>query len=94
MEYYIIDKIELIDSELTYTPVGYLTSQESLEESSDMLNILNNWILLNKDDLENGVISLNNFFETNEYCYTCNTTTTSVDDMGLFEIENINELWL
>lgn len=92
MEYYILDKIEFINGELIYTPIGYLTSQESLDSISDKLNIFENWIVSNRTDLENGDMDLSNFFETNLHYYVCNTVTNSIDGMGLVEIININEL--
>jgi hypothetical protein len=92
MEYYILDKIEFINNELIYTPIGYLTSQESLDSISDKLNIFENWITLNRTDLENGSMDLSNFFETNDHYYVCNTVTSSIDDIGLVEIININDL--
>lgn len=91
MEYYIIDKLELINGELTHTPIGYLTSQTAIDSISDKLNIFENWISLNRTDLENGFMGLSDFFQTNNHYYVCNTVTSSIGDMGLNEI-NIEEL--
>lgn len=92
MEYYIIDKLELINGELIHTPIGYLTSQTALDSISDKLNTFENWINLNKTDLENGSMGLSDSFQTNNHYYVCNTITNYIDDMGLTEIININEL--
>jgi hypothetical protein len=92
MKYYIIDKLELIDGVLVHTSVGYLTSQEAVDAAPEVTTHFEDWVNNNKADLENGNITLSSHFDTHGKSYVCNTTTTSVNDMGLSEITDTSIL--
>lgn len=83
MEYYIIDKLELIDGVLVYTPMGYLTSQEDVDATPEITTHFEDWVDSNKTDLENGTVLLSDYFDLYQKSYVCNTISTSVDGMGI-----------
>ena len=93
MDYCIVNKLEFLNNKLVYTPIGYLTNMTDCD-------IINNnfeatfvsWVKTNKSYLEAGIMSISSFFETTPVVYSANHMTTSVEDMGLVEINNINEL--
>lgn len=92
MQYYIIDKLELIDGALVHTSVGYLISQEDVDAAPEICTCFEDWVNNNKADLENGNITLSSHFDTHGKSYVCNTVTTSIEGMGLTEITDTSIL--
>lgn len=91
--YCIINKIELINGSVIYTPVYYTTNATLCSSiNADYDSTLGDWIETNKTDLENNVVSISTFFNTTPIVYVAKTETTSVVELGLTEINNINEL--
>ena len=83
MEYYIIDKLELIDGVLVHTSVGYLTSQEDVDAALEITTQFEDWVDTNKADLENGTLTVADYFNTYGTSYVCNTVTTDASNLTL-----------
>lgn len=83
MEYYIIEKLELINGVVVYTPVGYLQSQQEVDTAPEITTQFEDWITTNKTDLENGTLIISDYFNTYGKSYVCNTITTSIEGMGI-----------
>lgn len=92
MEYYIIDKLELINGVVVYTPVGYLTSQEDVDAAPEITTQFEDWITTNKTNLENGTLIISDYFNTYGPSYACNTITTSIEGMEIDLITNTSIL--
>lgn len=86
MEYYIIDKIEYLNGEVVYTQIGYTTDPLFKDQINEMYNDFFIFVNENKTGLESGTASISEFFTNGNYIYSNNTKTTSIDDMGLMEI--------
>jgi transketolase N-terminal domain/subunit len=90
MNYFVIIRGELIDGEVVHTPYGYLTSIEDLEpEVVEHLKSFSNWVEANKTDLENEVINVSKYFDTNNSCHQLGWETNNLDGSGIREIIEI-----
>lgn len=83
MEYYIIDKLELINGAVVYTPVGYLTSQEDVCSTKQICTCFSEWCINNINELNNGEVTLSEHFNSHGKSYVCNTITTSIEGMEI-----------
>ena len=84
MEYCIVNKIEYINGNVIYTPVGYVTDMNECQLINDTYYLgFENWIESNKTDLENDNISISVFFQDNPKVYEADTQTTSIEGMNL-----------
>jgi hypothetical protein len=93
MEYNIISKIEYIDGEVRYTPIGYTLDMNDVNIINNQYdNTLGLWVEENKTELENGTKSIGEFFSIVSIVYVARYITTSVEGMGLNDI-NVDELW-
>tara|TARA_R110000796_G_scaffold192641_5_gene309321 strand:+ start:122 stop:400 length:279 start_codon:yes stop_codon:yes gene_type:complete len=91
MEYFIVNKIEFIDSEVVFTPIGYLINQDDcVDINVKHDSTLGAWIESNRPELETGVVLVSTFFDTTPIVYIARTTATNV--YGLIEITNISEM--
>lgn len=89
--YTIINKIESIDSNLTYTPVGYTVDQDIVDTiNNEYDSTLKNWIEINKADLENDILSISEFFNLTPKVHIARTSVSLIDD--LIEITDLNDL--
>jgi hypothetical protein len=89
--YTIINKIEMINSVMTYTAVGYTTNTNDIDTiNSNYDSTLGSWIESNKTELENGVKLISDFFNTTPKVHVARTTVSLTGD--LIEITNINDL--
>ena len=87
----IIDKIEYINGGVVYTPVGYCVDDAIITQiNQDYNSTLNNWIETNRTDLESGVKSISEFFDSIPVVHIAKTGTNY--DVSLPEITDINEL--
>ena len=87
----IISKIEYINGGIVYTPVGYSVDEVLCDTiNSDYDSTLGNWVETNKTDLESGVKSISEFFDSTAFVYIAKTGTNY--DVSLPEIKDINEL--
>ena len=87
----IIDKIEYINGGVVYTPVGYSVDEVLCDTiNSDYDSTLGNWVETNKTDLESGVKSISEFFDSIPVVHIAKTGTNY--DVSLPEITDINEL--
>lgn len=90
MEYNILNKINLINGSIVFTPLGYLVNSNDCDTINANYNATYlNWVNNNKSDLENGNINISIFFDTTPEIYEAHQVTTSVDGMGLNEITDI-----
>ena len=91
--YCIVNKIEFINNNVVYTPVGYLTNMVDCESINNKFeNTYNQWIIDNKTDLENNNISISQFFDTTPVVYLAEQRTESVEGMNLNEILDTSEM--
>lgn len=81
--YYIIEKIELIDGGVNYTPIGYLESQEDVNAASEICTCFYDWCEANKEGLINETVILSDHFDSHGPSYVCNTITTDKGDLIL-----------
>ena len=87
----IIDKIEYINGGIVYTPVGYSVDEVLCDTiNSDYDSSLGSWLETNKTDLESGVKSISEFFDSTSVVHIAKTGTSY--DVSLPEIKDINEL--
>lgn len=90
MEYCILNKIELVDGNVNFTTLGYLTNMEDcalINENYD--STYGSWIESNRSGLEDGTINISAFFDTTSVVYKTYQHTTSIEGMGLSEITDI-----
>jgi len=90
MMYYILNKTHIVNNELVYEPVGYLTNMDNtllINYKYETTYLL--WVNNNKTDLENGSLQINNYFNSFGTVYDCNTETTEINGMSLSEITDI-----
>jgi hypothetical protein len=90
--YYIITKIEIINENITYTNVGYVLSELDVETININYNNYSNWVETNKNDLENGIKLISEFFINTPIVFGCFTQTTYIEGLNLSLITNINNL--
>lgn len=83
MEYYIIEKLELINGVVVYTPVGYLQSQQEVDAAPEVCTCFSEWCISNINELNNGELTLSDHFNSHGKSYVCNTITTSIEGMGI-----------
>lgn len=90
MMYYILNKTHIVNNLLVDEPIGYLTNMDNallINYKYETTYLL--WVNNNKTDLENGSLQINNYFNSIDAVYDCNTETTEIDGMGLSEITDI-----
>ncbi len=90
MMYYILNKTHIVNNELVYETVGYLTNMDNtllINYKYETTYLL--WVNNNKTDLENGSLQINNYFNSFGTVYDCNTETTEINGMSLSEITDI-----
>ena len=93
--YFIIEKLEVINDELVYTPVGYVSSQEDANHihEDEKMTEFQEWESNNKEQLVSKSISITDFFNSVEYDYIyVNGTIKSYIPKGIQEITNLNNL--
>tara|TARA_R110000751_G_scaffold53103_3_gene115317 strand:- start:441 stop:719 length:279 start_codon:yes stop_codon:yes gene_type:complete len=91
MNYYIVNKIELTEGVVIYTPVGYVTSQEDVDAMESISFSFSEWINTNYEALTNGTVVLSDHFDVHGPSFTVGTITNYLPD-GLSEITNNNQL--
>ena len=90
MEYCIINEIKLVDGNVNYSPIGYVTDMSKCDQINvNHEEVFVAWINDNKSGLEDGSVNISIFFDTTPVIYEANQTTTSVEGMGLTEITDI-----
>ena len=90
MDYFIINKIQLVDGGIKYTPIGYTTdSEESVSLNTNYENTLEVWLSTNTEGLEAGTTLLSEFFDITPTVYSAAQKTTSVEGMGLNDITGL-----
>lgn len=91
--YNIVNKIEYINNEVTFTPIGYVTSEIDINTiNTNYENNLGDWIKNNINELNNGNKTIEEYFNSNPICYSAYQQTTNVDGMNLSLINDINNL--
>ena len=92
MTYYIIQKIELIDGSVVYTPVGYLTSKEDVDGASEICTCFTTWCNTNSEALAAGTINISEHFNSHGKSYVFTTTTNYIDGLNLELITDTSTL--
>ena len=92
MKYYIVEKQEVKNSVLENNTIGYLDTLEDKEYiKENWENSFNQFIDINRQGLEDGTISILEFFNDKPYSYIVDVELENIDNMGLVKI-NINNL--
>ena len=92
MKYYIVEKQEVKNSVLENNTIGYLDTLEDKEYiQENWENSFNQFIDINRQGLEDGTISILEFFNDKPYSYIVDVELENIDNMGLVKI-NINNL--
>jgi hypothetical protein len=92
MKYYIVEKQEVKNSVLENITIGYVDTLEDkqyIEENWE--DFFNQFIDINRQGLEDGTISILEFFNDKPYSYIVDVELENIDNMGLVKI-NINNL--
>ena len=88
IEYFIVEKIEIVDGEAVRNNIGYVTDKSLLDTIISGQLVAQQWIYANIDDLNSGVMDFTDYLVTiGGMMYSFPSSTTCVDGMGLFEIE-------
>jgi hypothetical protein len=91
--YIIVNRIELINNEVKFTPVGYITSENDANTiNTNYENSLGIWLKNNVTELTNGTKSISEYFALNPIVYSAYQETTNISGMGLSLINNINNI--
>ena len=90
----IVEKIELEESgALQSTPVGYTENVHLVTEINEQYDVsLGAFLATNRTKLENGVVSINTFFNNLAYVNEARASTDNIDELGLSEITDISQL--
>ena len=90
----IVEKIELGESgALQSTPVGYTENVHLVTEINEQYDVsLGAFLATNRTKLENGVVSINTFFNNLAYVNEARASTDNIDELGLSEITDISQL--
>ena len=90
MKYYIVEKQQVKNSVLENNTIGYVDTLEDKEYiKENWENSFNQFIDINRQGLEDGTISILEFFNDNPYSYIVDVELENIDNMGLVKI-NIN----
>jgi hypothetical protein len=92
MKYHIINKIQYINNQMVYTPIGYTLNQSDADIINNKYQSFDDWVDNHISELNNGTISIYEYFDANPIIYNSHLVTDNIDNMGLTEIININEL--
>lgn len=92
METCIINKIEYIDGNVVYTPVGYTTDMVGVCDpiNADYDSTLGAWVESNKTELEAGTKFISEFFDTTPIVHIAKTGVNY--SVSLSEITDVNQL--
>ena len=90
----IIEKLELgEDNNQKSTPIGYTANIDLINDINEQYDLkLGAFVGANRTKLENGMESINTFFETTTHVHEARISTESVEGLELNEITNINQL--
>ena len=90
----IISKIELEGTDnLKYTDVGHTQDVSVINQvNEDYDSTLGKFIGENKTKLELGIVSISTFFANTPFVNEARTQVTEVEDLGLIEVTDINQL--
>ena len=92
-DYYLIYKIEKVESDLVYSQVGYVTTDSDAEtiESENYANF-ESWIETNKTSLNLGSKKLIDYFDASQVVYFVKAHLTKIDALDTTLITDINNL--
>lgn len=79
-------------NQMVYTPIGYTLNQSDADIINNKYQSFDDWVVNHISELNNGTISIAKYFDANPIIYNSHLVTDNIDDMGLSEIININEL--
>lgn len=90
----IISKIELEGTDsLKYTDIGYTTDDTIINQiNEDYDSTLGVFLGENRTKLELGEVTINTFFDMTPFVHEARTEVESLDELGLTEITDINDL--
>lgn len=92
MDYHIITKIDYNNNTVEQTPIGYTLTQSDADIINNKYQSFDDWVVNHISELDNGTISITEYFDGHPIIYHAYLVTDCIDDMGLSEIININEL--
>ena len=93
MLYYIIEKVHVVNGSVVHTPVGYTVNIEHKTTLNTAFeNGMSAWLINNKEDLESGILHPSVYFDTNSDFHYVTGSVTYIDESGLIEIKDLNDL--
>lgn len=82
MAYLKVNKIELVDGSISYTAIGYINTSDEASFKGFHPTHITTWIV------DNSELPLEDFFNTNSFCYGLDTIN-SIDGLSLItDLEN------
>ena len=89
--YIIICKLHKVNNEVVCNEIGYVTSIEDAETVENInKSSFDTWITTNKDDLNNSVKDLIDYFDAGQIVYFADSKLTNFDNFSLNLILNPN----
>jgi len=90
LQYCIVNEISMIDGNVNYTPIGYLTDMNDCDLINNKYeSTFQAWVNDNLEGLRDGSVNINTFFDVTPKVWSANQTTTSIEGSGLNEITDI-----
>tara|TARA_R110001592_G_scaffold124782_2_gene333932 strand:+ start:259 stop:537 length:279 start_codon:yes stop_codon:yes gene_type:complete len=92
MQYYIVEKQQIKDSVLEYETIGYVDTLEDKQYIIDNWQVFfENFIEENREGLQDGTITILEFFNNKPYSYLVDIELENIVGMALEKI-NVNNL--
>ena len=91
MQYYFVEKLEVIDGNLSSTELGYVTKLSSVEQiNTSAYDSFNTWISENQNDLETQTISISAC--PHLPCYCVRSSTNNINGINITIVNDLNNL--
>jgi hypothetical protein len=85
--YYIVEKFEVIDGNVSYRDIGYISEDADIETLNLEYNVYKNWLRDNEDERKTQTI--NDIDYANFPFYGIRKSTTNIDYLGIPLIEDL-----
>jgi|TARA_R110000737_G_scaffold309092_1_gene317314 hypothetical protein len=93
MRYFIVNKIENVGGELTFTEVGYVTDINDCATINEKYeSTLGQWFTDNTEGLTDGSVTISGFFDVTPYIYNAKDEISSIEESDLVEITDVTTL--
>lgn len=92
--YHIIQKVHVTNNQLTYTPIGYVLSEEDANyiREGDKIDTAEQWVADNYMALSSGTVTVNDFISQSDFdhFYVSGLITSSIEGTDLQLITNLD----